>query len=98
MPKSFKRFLKYSSIGISTFAFDLLLLYFFTDYLQWNYVIATGVAFAMAISINYYFSRLLVFRGTLKSIHAGYLGFMTIACIGIVVAMVGMSVLVGIVH
>lgn len=91
---NFKRFLKYSGVGISTFTLDLLLLYIFTDIFLWNYIVATGVAFAVAISINYFFSRHFVFKGTLTSARVSYFGFMAIALIGISFAMVTMYALV----
>ncbi len=96
--KAAKRFLKYVAIGASTFAFDLALLYIFTDMLKWNYIIATGAAFTVAISINYLFSRHYVFKGSLASIHKGYFAFMAIASIGIAIAMLGMRILVEIFH
>ena len=98
MKKGLKRFMKYGMIGFSTFAFDLLLLYIFIDFFSWNYIIATGTAFITAVSINYFFSRRFVFGGTLRSIHKGYFAFMSIACVGVLVAMSGMAILVGIFH
>jgi len=90
------RFLKYVIVGVSTFIFDLVLLYIFTDIFFWNYVIATGVAFAVAVSVNYFFSRRYVFKETLKSFCAGYVAFMVIASMGIGIAMLGMASMVGI--
>lgn len=98
LPITSRRFLKYIVIGVTTFAFDLFLLYVFTNFLLWNYIIATGVSFTIAISINYIFSRHFVFHGTLKSVGAGYVGFMSIACIGVIMAMFGMFILVGEFH
>ncbi|MEI6480292.1 MAG: GtrA family protein [bacterium] len=98
MKNGLQRFMKYGIVGVSTFAFDLLLLYVFTDFFSWNYIISTGIAFTIAISINYFFSRRFVFSGTLKSIHKGYFAFMSIACVGIIVAMLGMAILVGVFH
>ena len=95
---SLVRFLKYVIVGVSTFIFDLILLYIFIDIFLWNYVIATGVAFVVAISVNYFFSRRYVFKGTLRSFYAGYVVFMVIASMGIGVAMLGMALMVGIFH
>ena len=83
MNKSLVRFLKYSSVGVSTFLFDLFLLYLFIDYLNIYYVYATAVAFAVAVSINYVLSRRFVFKGTLRSAHAGYGVFLLIALAGL---------------
>ncbi len=88
------RFLKYVIVGVSTFIFDLALLYIFIDILLWNYVIATGVAFAIAISVNYFFSRRYVFKETSRSFYTGYVAFMVIASMGIGIAMLGMALMV----
>ena len=76
------RFLKYASVGVSTFLFDLLLLYVLTDYLKIHYAVATPVAYGIAVSINYFISRRFVFKGTLRSVHTGYGVFLAIAGTG----------------
>ena len=83
MNKGMIRFLKYSSVGVSTFLFDLFLLYFFIDFLKIYYVYATATAFGIAVSINYVLSRRFVFHGTLRSAHAGYVIFILIALVGL---------------
>jgi putative flippase GtrA len=89
-----QRFIKYSSIGVSTFLFDLCLLWIFIEVLKINYLIAAGVAFLIAVSINYVLSRRYVFRGTLRSVGAGYLNFLIIAGFGLLLVVGGMYVLV----
>ena len=88
------RFLKYSSVGVSTFLFDLLLLYIFTDILEMNYLVAAGVAFLIAVSINYVVSRKFVFKGTLRGVKSGYVNFIGIAGIGLLFVVSSMYVLV----
>lgn len=83
MNKTFKRFFKYLAVGVSTFILDLLLLYILTDYFLINYLISTAVAFVIAVSINYYFSRKFVFTKTLRSIHHGYYAFLCISGAGL---------------
>jgi len=92
------RILKFSAVGLSTFALDLFLLYVLIDDCGWNYILATGVAFAIAVSLNYVMDRRWVFKGTLRSVKAGYVVFMAIGCVGAVIAMTGMSILVGVFH
>ena len=93
-----KRVIKFVTVSGMTFALDLLLLYVLIDVFLWNYILATGVAFAASVSLSYFPDRRWVFAGTLRSVHAGYVVFMEIACVGIVIAMAGMSVLVGRFH
>ncbi len=94
MSRSIIRFLKYSVVGTSTFSVDLMLLYVLTDVLLVNYVIATGLAFVLAVSINYALSRRYVFKGSLRNLKEGYLNFLVIASIGLLIVMGGMYILV----
>ena len=89
-----RRFLKYSVVGVSTFIFDLLLLFVLTDYVGINYIVAAGAAFVVAVSINYAVSRTYVFRGTERGVQSGYGYFIAIALIGLLFVMVSMYVLV----
>lgn len=86
------RLLKYTAVGVTTFLFDLLLLYLFSDHLGMHYALATPLAFGIAISVNYFVSRRFVFRGTLRSVHAGYGIFILIAAVGMA-AVTGLMVL-----
>jgi putative flippase GtrA len=74
-----KRFFRYSVVGFSTFLFDLVLLVFVIELLDVNYLIATPIAFAIAVTINYAISRKYVFVGTERAYHHGYLYFVGIA-------------------
>lgn len=98
MPPYLRRFLKYAVVGGGTFLFDLCLLYVFTDYVRVNYIIAAGLAFIIAVSINYFLSRRYVFRGSDKQWGTGYLHFLGIALAGMLIVMGGMYLLVGLLH
>lgn len=78
------RFCKYSSVGVSTFLFDLVLLYALVEFFQVQYLIATGAAFIIAITINYSLSRCFVFSETVRPIRSGYIIFLLIAGMGLV--------------
>ena len=91
-----QRFLKYSLIGGSTFAFDLLLLSILTELLYVNPVLASGAAFIVAVSINYWISRTFVFKGTGRDAASGYVYFLMIAGTGLVFVMGTMFVLVSV--
>ena len=82
MNPAHKRFLIYSSIGVSTFLFDLALLWVAIDVLSISYLIATPLAFLVAVSINYFISRKVVFRGTERTLGRGYLYFIILAGAG----------------
>ncbi|MBP7806835.1 GtrA family protein [Candidatus Gracilibacteria bacterium] len=94
--KSLVRFSKYSSIGVSTFVGDLLLLFIFTDIFGIHYIISAGVAFLLAVSINYSLSRRLVFVGSDRSAKSGYILFMMITGIGLIFVMALMYIFVDI--
>jgi putative flippase GtrA len=76
---AFKRFLRYSIVGISTLSFDLLLLYALTHFLHIPYYFSTPFAFLVAVSINYVLSRYFVFVGTSRGVRLGYLYFAFLA-------------------
>ncbi len=90
------RFTQYSIIGGGTFLLDLLLLYIFIDVFSLNYLVATAVAFLIAVSCNYYISRKYVFVGSVRSHKAGYANFVSIALIGLGFVTLSMYILVGV--
>lgn len=94
MNRTVVRFAKYSLVGFGTFFFDLLLLYILTDFFALNYLLAAAVAFLIAVTINYIFSRRYVFSGTLRGVKEGYVNFMLIVLVGLVVVTGGMYVFV----
>ncbi len=91
------RFLKYSTVGVSTFLFDLLLLYIFVTVFSIHYIFATGLAFFIAVSINYLFSRKFVFKKTEVVFTKGYIKFIAVATLGIILTVGGMYVFVTII-
>jgi putative flippase GtrA len=76
------RFIRYTTIGVSTFGIDLLLLWFFIDAVGMHYLTATAVAFLMAVSLNYVLSRRWVFRHSKRGLAFGYVYFLKFALIG----------------
>jgi putative flippase GtrA len=90
MPPGIIRFFKYALVGGSTFAFDLVLLFVLVDYFKMNEVVAAGVAFVIAVSINYLISRTFVFKGTKQGLKTGYINFIIIALIGLLIVTSGM--------
>lgn len=70
--KGAHRFLRYLTVGISTFLFDMLLIWIATSLFGVPYYISTPVAFWIALTINYALSRKYVFTGTERRVHHGY--------------------------
>ncbi len=81
--KTLIRFLRYSLVGASTFPLDMALLWFFVNTLSMNYLLAIGVAFLMAVSVNYSINRPWAFYGTRRGFWGGYGFFISI---GVLVA------------
>jgi putative flippase GtrA len=96
MSQKISRFLRYSLIGGTTFLLDLCLLFVFTDIFHIYYVASAGLGFVVAVSLNYLFSRRYVFKGTLRSVHAGYGIFLLIAGVGLVAITGLMALFVGV--
>ena len=85
------RFIKYSAVGISTFILDLGLLIIVTDILHIDPVLAAGITFLVAITINYLLSRRYVFHETTKSQFSTYVVFISLG-IG------GLGLVMGLMH
>jgi putative flippase GtrA len=94
--RGIKRFFKYSSVGFSTFLFDLFLLYLLTDIIGMQYLVAAGIAFLVAVSVNFLFSRTYVFKGSEQGVGIGYAQFLLIAGSGLLFVVGAMYVLVGV--
>lgn len=96
--KALVRFLRYTVVGGSTLAFDLVLLYAMTEKLGVPYYLATPGAFLVAVSINYLISRKFVFAGTKRGHQVGYSFFILIALAGAFVTTSGVLLLVTYAH
>src|SRR5262245_47071048 len=96
--KALLRLSRYSVVGVSTFLFDLLLLYVLTDFLLWNYLVSAATAFTIAVTVNYVLSRHYVFKGTLRSVGSGYAAFLAIAGAGLATITVLMALFVEVFH
>ena len=94
----FKRFMRYTVAGLSTFFFDLFLLFVFIDYFHINYLVATSTAYLIAVTINYYLCRTHVFHGTERRVHTGYVYFVVIALMGMGIVTFGMFIFLEFLH
>ncbi|HYF28903.1 MAG TPA: GtrA family protein [Candidatus Paceibacterota bacterium] len=89
-----RRFLRYAAVGVTTLAFDLVLLAFVIEVGGVPYYTAVPVCFAIAVSINYLVSRKHVFRGTARNFHTGYLYFLLAAAGGATLTTSGVALLI----
>ena len=96
LPRGLRRFIQYSLIGSGTFIFDIALLFVLTSVFHVYYLISAAVSFLLAISINYLLSRSLVFKATTRSHVAGYVNFLIIAGVGLLLVLGGMYFLVSV--
>lgn len=92
--RAFRRFLKYTMVGGSTFAFDLLLIWLMTELFLVPYQVSTALGFLIAVSLNYLIARTYVFQGTARRLHHGYLYFLLIAALGAVLIALAVAGLV----
>lgn len=76
------RFARYTAVGVSTFAFDLALLWILIETLALHYTLAAGLAFLVAVTINYFISRRVAFAGTARPRGSGLALFLTFALAG----------------
>ncbi len=92
------RFLKFTAVTVPMFLLDLLILVLLTKYAHMHYVLAAGIAFTIATTLNYILSRHFVFTETTRSISLGYIYFLGIAGAGLLTVTTSMWVLVGLLH
>ena len=83
MLKSLKRFIRYSTVGVSSLSIDLALLYLFTDIFGMHYAISTAYAFAIATSVQYMFVRQYVFSKTEVKVMSAYFRFGLVMILGL---------------
>jgi putative flippase GtrA len=84
-----KRFLNYSFVGTGTFLLDLLLIYILKSTTSLEDSVIVGLAFLVAVSINFVISYYFVFRGTSRDRLTGYLSFLFVAVIGMQIIIYG---------
>jgi putative flippase GtrA len=89
------RFARYSLVGISTFLFDIVLLYVLVEYASFSVIAATILAFSAGVTLNYLVSRRFVFRETARPFVRGYAYFVLVTLGSLSVITLGMYVLVG---
>lgn len=92
--RSVRRFLSYSVVGGTTFAFDLALLFVLTEFGQVPLSLSTPLAFLIAVSGNYLLSRKFVFRKTARQHPSGYSLFIGMALLGALMITAAVSFLV----
>jgi putative flippase GtrA len=77
------RFIHYGTVGVTTFALDLAMLFLLTDGVGIHYLLSACIAFVLAVSINYCLSRRHVFSQTSRPFASGYAYFFGIALVGL---------------
>lgn len=96
MSPTVQRFLRYAFVGLVTFGLDLALLFVLIDFFLVSPVIAAGIAFLIAVTLNYVVSRRYVFSKTQRGIKTGYGNFLIIVLVGLGFVMGGMYLLVSV--
>ncbi len=76
------RFVKYSSVGLATFALDMGIIFLLTQILSLHYALATSIGFLIGLSINYLITYHYVFTGTQRKKLDGYVIFILFGLLG----------------
>lgn len=84
-----RRFVQYGMVGVSTYLLDLLLIFIFKNYLGFADWLAVALGFSIAVSVNYTISYLWVFNGTERDKLHGYVFFLLISLIGLLIIVTG---------
>lgn len=83
----FRKCLKYGLVGGGTFLVELPLLYLLLKYTTLHYTVAITILFILATISNYYFSRKFVFKNTTRGVKSGYIFFLAISSIGLLLTL-----------
>lgn len=78
---------KYGLVGGSTFLVELFILYFLLKYTNIHYSVAITLLFILATISNYLLSRAFVFKEASRGWKTGYLFFLLIAIIGLLLTL-----------
>lgn len=92
LPPAILRLLRYGAVGGGTFGFDLALM-FLLRACGVSSALAAGLAFLVAVSLNYLISRHVVFHGTERPLGHGYALFIGMALAGALLTAVGVQAL-----
>lgn len=88
------QFLRYTVTASSSFVLDLILLWVLTELFHVYYLVSVGLAFAVAVSVNYVTSRAYAFEESSRGLFDGYVRFIGIALVGIGIIMLSVHSLV----
>lgn len=80
----FIRLLSYSSVGLCTFALDMVIIAVLHYQYDVDYVTAVGVGFLIGVSLNYILCYFWVYRGTERNVFIGFILFLLLALAGII--------------
>lgn len=88
-----ERGLKYSSVGVSTYLLDLIILLTLTAFTPIPYWLAVSLGFTIGVTINFTISYYWVYKGTTQRFERGYVIFMGLAILSLIVVSVGTATL-----
>lgn len=89
----FARASGYGLIGFSTFMLDMAVLSFLYYKAGTSYSFAMAIGFFIGVSLNYIFSYFTVFSDTKRSFIRGYLNFVSIATVSLILISTGVFLL-----
>ncbi len=78
---TFIQLIRYAIVGWLAFIFDIGILYILTEYFDVYYLLSAAIAFAIALSIDYYITIIWVF--TKRTIYSRYKELLIFAIIGL---------------
>ncbi|MEN9647859.1 MAG: hypothetical protein RLY57_663 [Candidatus Parcubacteria bacterium] len=95
---TFSRFIKYGVAGGGAFILDFALLYMLLTYTHLHYVFSITIAFIFGTLVNYSINRIYTFNDSEQHIGKGYLYFLIIAAVGIVLTILFVHLLITYLH
>lgn len=88
------RGVKYTSVGVTTFVIDMIIVATLLTWFNLPYQGAIGLGFLIGVTLNYFLSYFYVYAGTEQTIVQGYVIFFLLAVGGMVFITLGVTYLV----
>ncbi len=95
--KNFKPFLKYCVVGISGTLVDVGSLYIFIEYFELQLLVATTLAFLLAVANNFIFNKIWTFKNKSKNYRKLFIKFLLVSTVGLILTNASMYTLVEVV-
>lgn len=95
IPEIVQKIIRFGVVGFSGFVIDFGLTYLLKEKAKWHKYFASGLAFSIAATSNYFLNRIWTFESHNAHILEEYTKFITVSVIGLAISLVVLYILHG---